>query len=172
MSSNFDEIFVLAISETLSQWKSFQLALENGMGGKDSKEKLIWMIEVIKQFFKDNNDLMIEEVMEFIAQIIDNEFDTIIEDGSLQMISSSLCKYYQLCSSGREQEVKQKLDDIKKLNNNCINASNNCVKCDNQMVVESGMQSLNIEDNEETNGLNVNEKESDGWTLVQRKHKK
>jgi pre-rRNA-processing protein TSR2 len=100
MSSNFDEVFVLAISETLSQWKSFQLALENGMGGKDSNEKLIWMKEVIKQFFKDNNDLTIEEVMDFIAEIIDNEFDTIIEDGSLQMVSSSLCKYYQLCSSG------------------------------------------------------------------------
>ncbi|KAH9363589.1 hypothetical protein HPB48_013762 [Haemaphysalis longicornis] len=50
-----------------------------------------------------------DEVADLIADIIDNEFDTIIEDGSVGQISALLCKHYELCRQGRESEVLESL---------------------------------------------------------------
>ena len=174
MSLNLGQVFSSAVDQSLKEWKSFQLCVEQGMGGQYTAEKLVWMTDTIVDFFTNNKDLELDEVIDFVSEIIDNEFDTIIEDGSLDIFATNVCKYYQLCSSGRLQEVVDKLTEIRDRNERlgvCASQAN-----DNQTSVESQMKSLNItngsEEQSQTSQVPQDMEEDDGWTRVQRKHRK
>ena len=173
MSLSFDEVFGSAVDQSIKEWKSFQLCVEQGMGGQYTNEKLIWMTQTITEFFQTNRDLEVDEVIEFVAEIIDNEFDTIIEDGSLRLFATNIRKYFDLCSSGRLQEVIDRIEDMKKLNANRVSVNNSLEQNDNQMVVENQMKSLDIncEDNK-SEEMDETDPESEGWTRVQRKSRK
>jgi len=49
-------------------------------------------------------DLEPEEVEELLATLLNEEFDTIVEDGSLPMVSQQLCTLFQQCCNGDLQE--------------------------------------------------------------------
>nr|XP_028567928.1 pre-rRNA-processing protein TSR2 homolog isoform X3 [Podarcis muralis] len=66
----------------LENWKMF-VAVENGFGGAYSQEKAEWMVEAVEQYFQSNADLELDEIEDFLAELMNNEFDTMIEDGSL-----------------------------------------------------------------------------------------
>uniref|UniRef100_A0A4D5R9Q4 Pre-rRNA-processing protein TSR2 homolog n=1 Tax=Scolopendra viridis TaxID=118503 RepID=A0A4D5R9Q4_SCOVI len=85
------------IEKYVTTWPALNLALENGMGGMQAREKVNWMIGVVNQFYLDNENLEPYEVENFIAEILDNEFDTIVDDGSLEQMSINLCGYFQQC---------------------------------------------------------------------------
>uniref|UniRef100_A0ACB8ENK2 Uncharacterized protein n=1 Tax=Sphaerodactylus townsendi TaxID=933632 RepID=A0ACB8ENK2_9SAUR len=61
----------------------YLIAVENGFGGAYSQEKAEWMVGAVEQYFQSNVDLEPDEVDDFLAQMMNNEFDTVIEDGSL-----------------------------------------------------------------------------------------
>ncbi|KAH0628860.1 hypothetical protein JD844_010458 [Phrynosoma platyrhinos] len=60
-----------------------QIAVENGFGGMYSQEKAEWMVGAVEQFFQSNADLEPDEIEDFLAELMNNEFDTMVEDGSL-----------------------------------------------------------------------------------------
>ncbi|OPJ89144.1 hypothetical protein AV530_012308 [Patagioenas fasciata monilis] len=60
------------------------LAVAQGFGGPQSPEKAAWLAGALQDFFTQNADLQEEEVEEFLAEVMDNEFDTAVEDGSLR----------------------------------------------------------------------------------------
>ncbi|XP_058684872.1 pre-rRNA-processing protein TSR2 homolog, partial [Poecile atricapillus] len=61
-----------------------QLAVAQGFGGPQGPEKAAWFSSALLDFFSHNADLQQEEVEDFLAEVMDNEFDTVVEDGSLQ----------------------------------------------------------------------------------------
>ncbi|XP_068034769.1 pre-rRNA-processing protein TSR2 homolog isoform X2 [Anomalospiza imberbis] len=61
-----------------------QLAVAQGFGGPQGPEKAAWLSSALLDFFTQNADLEQEEVEDFLAEVMDNEFDTVVEDGSLQ----------------------------------------------------------------------------------------
>ncbi|PKK17097.1 hypothetical protein A306_00014891, partial [Columba livia] len=69
-------------------WPLPQLAVAQGFGGPQSPEKAAWLAGALQDFFTQNADLEEEEVEEFLAEVMDNEFDTAVEDGSLQQVGS------------------------------------------------------------------------------------
>uniref|UniRef100_L7M1A6 Pre-rRNA-processing protein TSR2 homolog n=1 Tax=Rhipicephalus pulchellus TaxID=72859 RepID=L7M1A6_RHIPC len=101
--------FHVSVKTLIGDWHGLQVAIENGMGGPQAREKEQWLVGVLEQYFAENSNLHPDEVGDFMADIIDNEFDTIIEDGSVGQISALLCKHYQLCLEGRENEVLESL---------------------------------------------------------------
>uniref|UniRef100_A0A023GFS4 Pre-rRNA-processing protein TSR2 homolog n=1 Tax=Amblyomma triste TaxID=251400 RepID=A0A023GFS4_AMBTT len=104
-----ESAFHVSVKTLIGDWHGLQVAIENGMGGPQAREKEQWLVGVLEQYFAENSNLHPDEVADLIAEIIDNEFDTIIEDGSLGQISALLCKHYQMCKEGRENEVLQAL---------------------------------------------------------------
>ncbi|XP_066426641.1 pre-rRNA-processing protein TSR2 homolog isoform X1 [Molothrus aeneus] len=60
------------------------LAVAQGFGGPQGPEKAAWLNSALLDFFTQNADLEQEEVEDFLAEVMDNEFDTVVEDGSLQ----------------------------------------------------------------------------------------
>ncbi|CAN8005740.1 unnamed protein product [Ixodes pacificus] len=132
-----ESAFHVSIKTLIGDWQGFQIAMENGMGGPDAKAKEKWLVQAIEEYFAQNGEigqfrftrpmlpvvarfchicftscaanLHPDEVEYVLASILDTEFDTIIEDGSVAQISAVLCKHYQLCQEGRENEVLQSL---------------------------------------------------------------
>ena len=46
---------------------------------------------------------------DFLEQILQQEFDLIIEDGSLEEVGEKICRYFILCSTKSGEEVLEQL---------------------------------------------------------------
>lgn len=108
------EIFKESVKYVLTEWPSLNLAIENGMGGSQAQEKRDWMCQVIIESLLKEKDI---EVDEFLGEIINQEFDTLIEDGSLEYNSQWINKFHKDCLLGKQQEVKDAITNaaMKKL---------------------------------------------------------
>nr|XP_027200185.1 pre-rRNA-processing protein TSR2 homolog [Dermatophagoides pteronyssinus] len=183
-------LFHRSISETIDCWPSFQISISNGMGGPNQSAKIEWLCDSIVQLFHDNNNqLIVQDVSDFIAEILDNEFDTIIEDGSLEMISTSILGYYQKILSGDHDYIRDKLKQTKekyeeknpKKNQEeqtlTMQSSSSSLLLSEQQTNDQRMMSATSdslmmmdEDNNDNHGHNDNDNnEDDGWTVVRRK---
>nr|XP_028567926.1 pre-rRNA-processing protein TSR2 homolog isoform X1 [Podarcis muralis] len=90
----------------LENWKMF-VAVENGFGGAYSQEKAEWMVEAVEQYFQSNADLELDEIEDFLAELMNNEFDTMIEDGSLAQVSQQLRLFFGQCQQGEGAAVHE-----------------------------------------------------------------
>ncbi|XP_061470113.1 pre-rRNA-processing protein TSR2 homolog isoform X2 [Rhineura floridana] len=85
----------------MTRWETeVEIAVENGFGGAYSQEKAEWMVGAVEQYFQSNADLEPEEIEDFLAELMNNEFDTMIEDGSLVQVSQQLCLFFSQCQQG------------------------------------------------------------------------
>ncbi|XP_022081411.1 pre-rRNA-processing protein TSR2 homolog isoform X2 [Acanthaster planci] len=107
-------VFRRSISSILDGWTVLQLAVSHGYGGVHSREKALWMVDVVYNWFQENEGIEPEELQDFIAEILDNEFDTRAEDGSLIVISRVICSNFDLCHSGRHATVVQRIQEMPK----------------------------------------------------------
>lgn len=108
MSPTGVEVFNKAVRYILMEWPSLNFAIENGMGGRQAREIREWMCKTVSDTILRGQDIDLED---FIAEIINQEFDTLIEDGSLEYNAKWIDKFYRDCLQGKEQEV---LDQLKK----------------------------------------------------------
>lgn len=84
------------IRNEIKSWSSLQVAIEQGMGGPAAREKEEWMVDVIANYCKDEGSSLDQyELEEYVETIIDNEFDTIIEDGSLSIFARKIVNFRQ-----------------------------------------------------------------------------
>ena len=67
------------------------------------------MAGATENWFYENKDLQDFEVEDFLGEIMQNEFNLQIDDGSLEEVARSVCEYYDLCSASDEELVRTKL---------------------------------------------------------------
>ncbi|XP_012937393.1 pre-rRNA-processing protein TSR2 homolog isoform X2 [Aplysia californica] len=87
-----------------------QLAVEQGFGGPESQEKAEWMVEAVDTWFRENDGIEPYEVEDFLADILNEEFDLRLEDNSLPEISRLICTFYRLCQENKSEEIAQRLN--------------------------------------------------------------
>lgn len=102
MTSSGVDIFKKAVEHILNDWPSLDLAIENGMGGSQATDKRQWMIKYVIDSMLNAKDI---DALGMLEDILDQEFDTIIEDGSLEYNSRWIEKFYKDCLAGKEQDV-------------------------------------------------------------------
>lgn len=102
MSQEGVEVFTKAVNHILSSWPSLDLAIENGMGGRDNIEKRKWMIATLTKDMLIGKDIDVEYYLE---ELIDEEFNTRFEDGSLEYNAHWIEKFYKDCLAGKEADV-------------------------------------------------------------------
>jgi len=90
--------FTDVVSRILNSWSALHVAVDQGFGGIYSREKALWMNEVVSNFFFENDAVESFEVVDFIGDILDNEFNLRVEDGSLEEISNNLCQCFNFFS--------------------------------------------------------------------------
>ena len=99
--------FRRAVKYILTEWPSLNLAIDNGMGGPQAQQKQAWMCDHIIELFIKNKDIDLED---YLAELVNQEFDTLIEDGSLEYNSQWINKFYKDCLQGKEQQVQSSID--------------------------------------------------------------
>ncbi|KAK8403554.1 hypothetical protein O3P69_000541 [Scylla paramamosain] len=104
--------FKKAVQATLSNWPALQFAVQQQAGGPQSSAIAEWMVGVTEQYFYDNEDLEAEEVADYLATIMDQELNTMVEDESDLEVGQCLCRFYRLCMEGSDAQV---LDDLSKI---------------------------------------------------------
>ncbi|GFR70024.1 pre-rRNA-processing protein TSR2 homolog, partial [Elysia marginata] len=86
--------------------------VQQNFGGPDSAEKAAWMVQAIETWFNENQGLETYEVEDFLGQVLNSEFDLILEDNSIQEIARLICLYYRLCQENKVAEIQQRLQSL------------------------------------------------------------
>lgn len=107
MSPEGAETFKKAVRYILTEWPSLTLAIENGMGGAQARDIREWMCKTVAEAVLKDKDIDLDE---YISELINNEFDTLIEDGSLEYNTKWIEKFYKDCLQGKEQDVINSID--------------------------------------------------------------
>ncbi|XP_074873685.1 pre-rRNA-processing protein TSR2 homolog isoform X2 [Carettochelys insculpta] len=100
-------LFSQGVRAVLGSWAALQIAVENGFGGAHGRDKAEWMVGAVEQYFRSNAGLEQDEVEDFLAEVLNNEFDTIIEDGSLAEVSQQLQVLFAQCQRGEGAAARE-----------------------------------------------------------------
>lgn len=186
-SQNSIPTFDLVVSKLCRSWDVLRHAVDANFGGAQSKEKSEWLENVIVEFFNNNSDLDPSEVENFISEIMDNEFNLLIEDNSLINLSKNLCQCYEWLRNGGASDLSRFNEFFSKIKPP-PSAPMKIVENDESGTDDDdGDESMQIDSNpiqniiepnssavSSTNGTNFhkNETDEDGWTTVSNKKKR
>jgi pre-rRNA-processing protein TSR2 len=104
--------FKTAIATVFKRWTALKIAVDQGYGGRKGQEIAAWMETVLEDFFYDNDSLLGEEVSFFLGTIMNQEFNTLVQDSSLEEMGNDLCKYFQMCVEKKEAELLEVLSKL------------------------------------------------------------
>ena len=92
--------FDLSIALVLSMWPALTFAVQNSLGGPQSSEKRDWFAGAISELFEANPDADADYVEEFLLQVMNDEFDLNVEDGSTEEIAADLVAFRKSTLAG------------------------------------------------------------------------
>ena len=185
-TSNSGQTFHASVDAILKNWTALQLAVSQGAGGTQSKAIADWMVDAVVQWFSENENLEPYEVTEFLEQIINQEFNLIVDDGSTDEIGTTVCEFFQLCKSSKSNdEIMNKIHSLPKcdLSKCTIDGQTNQEETItlNQNNLEEQMNTMEV-DNDNTSTSDPSDTlnrangprtvpDPDGWVVVERKKK-
>ncbi|ERE63824.1 pre-rRNA-processing protein TSR2 homolog isoform X3 [Cricetulus griseus] len=105
-------LFGAAIRAALEAWPALQIAVENGFGGVHTQEKAEWLGGAVEDYFIANVDLALEEIEDFLGELMTTEFDTVVEDGSLPQVSQELQTMFQHFQKGDGAALQEMTSNI------------------------------------------------------------
>ena len=100
MTEKIQSKFELSIALTLSTWPALTLAVQNLWGGPESSEKRDWFAGAISDLIANTPDADVEYVEEFMLQVMNDEFDVNIEDGSGEEVAAKIVGLRKLTLQG------------------------------------------------------------------------
>lgn len=162
--------FHIAVDAIFKNWTGLQLAVRQGAAGPYSSAKGSWLVDATVQWFSENKNLEVYEVEEFLEDILNQEFNLIVEDGSVNEVSKLVCEYFSHCNTLTEEEVVKRLKQLPK-----CDLSTCKVEDVDENDTNAEEEDHNNIDTREMMEVEENEKEtppltdSDGWTVVPRK---
>ncbi|XP_069501421.1 pre-rRNA-processing protein TSR2 homolog isoform X2 [Ambystoma mexicanum] len=92
--------------------EAWRIAVDNGFGGAYSQEKAEWMVGALEEYFQINADLEQHEVEDFLSELMNNEFDTLVEDGSLPEVAQHVCTFYRQWQRGEVDAMQQRITEL------------------------------------------------------------
>jgi len=88
--------FAKGVVARLALWPALQIAVQNGWGGPDSAQKRTWIASVIVDTFEvQPTPPDAEYIEEMLLQIMDDEFETIVEDGSSESVAKDIANLWK-----------------------------------------------------------------------------
>ncbi|KAF3696314.1 Pre-rRNA-processing protein TSR2 -like protein [Channa argus] len=166
------ELFKEGVRAVLHSWPVLQIAVDNGFGGVYGQQKADWMVDVVQQYFHDNADLQQCEVEDFIADLMDQEFDTVVDDGSLPQVSVSLVKVFNQWQQGALQQLQNTINTLTQKKSQRAKVTAPPTQSDEDSEEEKQVMEC------EASGSSVcrtdprpptTQDEEDGWTVVRKK---
>ncbi|UJR25935.1 hypothetical protein I4U23_007283 [Adineta vaga] len=171
------------IRSVFSRWTALQLAVNHCMGGSNSEAKYEAFIEAFCRHLIRNVrptlsiSSMEQDVQEYLDEVLDEEFNTVLDDGSSTELAQLFVRYIQLIHQGKLADVQHELQ--------VQQATVPAVQMSVRNQTEDGSSSESDDDDDDNDNHNDNdmreESESnesksqamdvdeDGWTTVHRR---
>jgi len=97
-----------AVKNVFDNWEAFKIGTSMG---KDANEKAKWIIQVTEKCLYENTDVEDgAELGEWIGDILDAEFNLIVEDGSIDVVGNQLITYWKMFQNQKFLELADILD--------------------------------------------------------------
>ena len=164
--------FHSAVDAIFQNWTALQLAVSQGAAGPQSADKAKWMVPATVQWFSENKDLECYEVEDFLIDVLNQEFNVLVDDGSVTEISRLVCEFYRLSTTKDcQEELQRRLQALPKCD---------LSKCQVEQGEPGEEQHVDEEcsNTDDEHGMDVDEQKAeteedpDGWTVVKPRKKK
>ncbi|KAI9873615.1 MAG: hypothetical protein M1830_010798 [Pleopsidium flavum] len=99
--------FDLSIAISLSLWPALTLAVQNSWGGPDSSDKRDWLAGAISDLFSARPDTDVDDVEEVLLQVLNDEFEVNVEDGSAEEVAARIVGLRKLTLEGDFEQVNR-----------------------------------------------------------------
>ncbi|KAL1110317.1 hypothetical protein AAG570_007850 [Ranatra chinensis] len=118
MESSYDLTFDCVIGTILNNWTGLKMAIEHGMAGTEDVvvSKLTKMFELITQFlcYSEKKGAWDNFVLsDLLSDIMDTDYDTILEDNSADEIAADIIQFHQLWLTGDKVGINARLANMK-----------------------------------------------------------
>ena len=169
------------IRSVFSRWTALQLAVAHSMGGSESEAKYEAFISTFADFLTRNLrpslpvSAVESEIQAYLDEVLDEEFNTELDDGSSQELAQLFVRYIHLILQGRLNDVQQELQ----LQQAMTPAIQKSIRNENDAETSTSDEDddddrIDEEEEEEAGGGRVKPQsmdvDEDGWTTVHRKH--
>ena len=185
--------FARTLLARLAVWPVLRIAVDSSWGGPESMQKRSWMASELLDVFESlsssstlnpnsaSNQVDEDYIEEMILQMMNDEFDCVVEDGSSTEVAADLVKLWKEAKSDGEQAIEQSMkfweEKERAIQGHRIQAQE--VKAEEEEWEEDGSASGD-EDEEDGNRMEVDEPpalidrrnkegpviDEDGFTLV------
>lgn len=99
-------LFARGVIARLAIWTTLRIAVKENWGGPDGSSKRTWLASVIVDVFEEQkptpDDQYIEELL---LQVMYDEFETVIEDGSTEVVAGDIVRLWDEAQAGKEDLV-------------------------------------------------------------------
>jgi len=92
--------FDVSIALSLASWPALTLAVENHWGGPNSGEKRDWFAGAVSDLLQGTPDADAEYLEEFMLNVLNDEFDVNVEDGSAEEVADNILELRRLTLKG------------------------------------------------------------------------
>ena len=103
------------VNQILTPWPALVMAIENSFGGPDTQEKALWMKSVVVDYIVTRKSIDVDELEDYILNIMETEFSTLIEDGSCYKMCETILRIYKAVQLNDTEEVEQMLSPFRLL---------------------------------------------------------
>ena len=84
------QLFDNGIWYTLALWPALTVAVQNSFGGPDSSDKRDWFAGAISTLLEEKPDTDHDDLVVFLLQVMQDEFDVMVEDESEEEIAGGI----------------------------------------------------------------------------------
>uniref|UniRef100_A0A1A9V649 Pre-rRNA-processing protein TSR2 homolog n=1 Tax=Glossina austeni TaxID=7395 RepID=A0A1A9V649_GLOAU len=110
--AEFHKNFRLIVEKIFNNWQNLRLAVEHGMGGRNGQQVAIEIVDYIYKYCIGNENISEGELQQVLEELMDEEFNTICEDGSVIEICQNLLRYKQMSLRGQYKEIESELTKL------------------------------------------------------------
>lgn len=84
----------------MHDWPALTLAVQSSWGGPTSSDKRDWFCGAISELFVDRPETDAEDVEEVLIQVMNDEFDVVVDDESAGDVADKICELRGECLQG------------------------------------------------------------------------
>jgi len=99
-------LFARGVIARLAIWTTLRIAVQENWGGPNAAAKRTWLASVIVDAFEEENPIPDDQyVEELLLQVMSDEFETVIEDGSAESVSQDIVQMWDETRAGKQDLV-------------------------------------------------------------------
>ncbi|KIY43810.1 hypothetical protein FISHEDRAFT_77741 [Fistulina hepatica ATCC 64428] len=99
-------LFARGVIARLALWNVLRIATQENWGGPNAAQKQTWIASVIVDSFEEQDPVPDDQyIEEMLLQIMADEFDTLLEDGSAESVARDIVHIWEESQTGRDALV-------------------------------------------------------------------